>query len=174
MATFHARGAGGAEFEFDELDPTTQRGELLAGQIHKGDLVVLDKKGGEALKQEKVDAMLEPFGLSGGGSVTGDPVIEGPGPAVPIDGADLDRPQLGDAIPIGDALTPDDEEAVPDGSVDDVIDWVRGAPAGDDPVDGWEDRAQRALDVEFAGKGRKGIVGKLEEILAAAAEPDAD
>jgi hypothetical protein len=185
VATFHVRGAGGAEFEFDELDPTTARGENLAGQIHKGDLVVLDKKGGQPIAADKVEEMLAPFGLTPGGNVVGDPIIEGPGPAVPVDGSEPDRPQLGDAIPIvhveepppdgpsGDseivaaADAPDEDPAsfVPSGTAAEVLDWVRGGPEGDDPTDDWEDRARAALEVEQAkdkpGKG-----------LAAADAPD--
>ena len=130
MGTFRARGAGGVELELDDLDLSTPRGELLAAQIRKGDLVVLTDDG-----QLGGEAQIDEF--------------------------------LGVSVASEDLSDPD---AVPDGNVAAVIDWVRGATAGADPADGWEDRAQRALDAEHAGKDRSSLVEKLEEILS---DPDA-
>jgi hypothetical protein len=53
----------------------------------------------------------------------------------------------------GEAIDSDDEE-VPDGTIDDVLNWV-----GDDPS-----RASRALTVERAGQNRTTLVSKLEAI----------
>lgn len=57
---------------------------------------------------------------------------------------------------------------VPDGNVDQVLTWVRGAPSGEDPTEGWEARAQAAIDAEVtSGDARKGIVDPLTDALAA-------
>lgn len=49
----------------------------------------------------------------------------------------------------------DDGSDVPDGTVQEVLDWV-----GDDP-----ERAQRALDVERSGQNRSSLVAELEKRL---------
>lgn len=54
--------------------------------------------------------------------------------------------------PVAEPVT---EEAVPEGSVKDVLAWV-----GEDSA-----KAQRALDAENAGEGRKTLVSKLNEII---------
>lgn len=56
--TFRARGAGGTEFVFDELDPSSIRGEVLAGQIRRGDLVVIDDAGHVLGGAEQIEAFL--------------------------------------------------------------------------------------------------------------------
>jgi hypothetical protein len=60
-----------------------------------------------------------------------------------------------------------DPDAVPDGNIGDVIAWVRGGPVDQEPVDGWDERAQRALDteVEKGNEARKTLVDLLEQAL---------
>lgn len=53
----------------------------------------------------------------------------------------------------GEAIEADDE-AVPDGTIDEVMDWV-----GEDPS-----RASRALSAEKAGQNRQTLLAKLEAI----------
>lgn len=62
---------------------------------------------------------------------------------------------------------PADPNAVPSGSIDDDVDWVRGGPAGTEATDGWRERAQQALEAEQAkgDRARKTLVDRLEEIL---------
>jgi hypothetical protein len=59
-----------------------------------------------------------------------------------------------------------DPGAVPDGTINDVIDWVRGAPDGDEPTDGYQDRARQALDAETVSREnpRSTLVDALEQI----------
>jgi len=52
--------------------------------------------------------------------------------------------------------------AVPEGTVQDVLDWV-----GDDP-----ERAQEALDAEQAGAGRSTLIAKLEAIASPTMEDE--
>ncbi len=61
-----------------------------------------------------------------------------------------------------------------EGTIDDVVDWVRGAATGVQPVDGWPDRAQHALEVEQA-KGdekRDALVERLQAIITAGTEAE--
>jgi hypothetical protein len=51
---------------------------------------------------------------------------------------------------------------VPDGTVQDVLDWV-----GDDPG-----RAQEALDAEQAGQARSTLIARLEAIASTTQEDD--
>lgn len=62
--------------------------------------------------------------------------------------------------------------AVPDGSIDSVVEWVRGGPDDQEPTEGWERRASDALDVELA-KGddaRSGLVKLLSPLVSPPAE----
>lgn len=65
-------------------------------------------------------------------------------------------------------VDPDGVDAVPVGNVDEVVAWVRGSADGEDPSEGWEVRAQRALDTEQAAeKPRKGLVKALTDLVSA-------
>lgn len=65
--------------------------------------------------------------------------------------------------------TPGTTDGVPHGTIPEIIDWVRGAPEGEPPTDGWEDRARGALaDEQSKAKPRETLVEKLEDIVAAA------
>ena len=60
----------------------------------------------------------------------------------------------------------DDDEDVPTGSIAEVLAWVHGGDGGDEPTEGWEARAQAALDAERAkDKPRAGLVDRLEAVL---------
>lgn len=56
-----------------------------------------------------------------------------------------------------------DESAPPDGTIDDVTAWVRGSGPGEDPADGWPERARLAFDAETA-KGDKARSTLLEQL----------
>lgn len=73
-------------------------------------------------------------------------------------------------------LVPDpaDVEPVPEGTIDEVLAWVHGGEPGDEPTDGWEDRARRALEAEEAGTERVGITVPLSRALAEHAESSGD
>lgn len=61
-----------------------------------------------------------------------------------------------------------EQSAVPDGSIDSVVEWVRGGPDDQEPTEGWERRASDALDVELA-KGddaRSGLVKLLSPLVS--------
>lgn len=73
--------------------------------------------------------------------------------SVEIDGAGQTTPE-----------TPD-PDAVPDGNIDEVVAWVRGAPDHEDPADGWDQRARLALDAEIgADKPRSTLLDLLEPL----------
>lgn len=65
--------------------------------------------------------------------------------------------------------SPAADDGVPEGTVPTVLDWVRGAPEGDDPTDGWQERAEAAIAAEYArdGRPRQGIIDPLTEALEA-------
>lgn len=70
---------------------------------------------------------------------------------------------------------PADPDAVPDGTIGEVVDWVRGAPEGEDPADGWSVRAGLALEAEAAKpEPRKTLVKLLTEVLSAPGQGDAE
>jgi hypothetical protein len=59
-----------------------------------------------------------------------------------------------------------DPDTVPDGTIADVVAWVRGAPEDEPAADGWEVRAQRAFDAETAaGHPRSTLVDLLAEYV---------
>lgn len=61
-----------------------------------------------------------------------------------------------------------DPTAVPDGTINEVFDWVRGAPDGEEATDGYKERAAEALAVEQAAvKPRSTLVDALESIVGA-------
>lgn len=70
-----------------------------------------------------------------------------PEPGAPGDPTVRRDPETGEEIE-------SDEEAVPDGTIDDVMDWV-----GDD-----RSRASRALTAERAGQNRTTLISRLEAI----------
>ena len=56
---------------------------------------------------------------------------------------------------------------VPDGTIGEVVAWVRGADENSEPADGWHDRARQALEHELA-KGddaRSRLVKLLNEVV---------
>lgn len=92
------------------------------------------------------------------------------------DAGTMARSQFDDAVAKGRIVILDDDEttepavvvdpdAVPDGAITAVVDWVRGAPEDTTPADGWVERAQRALDVEVAGKNRTSLVKLLTTLV---------
>jgi hypothetical protein len=85
---------------------------------------------------------------------SGDVVAE-PAPAAPPAGT-VQVQEPAPAAPIA-GQTPVSEDAVPDGTVEDVMAWV-----GDDPA-----RAAAAADAERAGKGRKTLLADLDKIASA-------
>ena len=66
-----------------------------------------------------------------------------------------------------------DPDAVPDGNIEDVLAWVHGGEAGDEPTEGWRDRAERALQAEETGADRKGVTEPLRRALAEPADSPA-
>lgn len=59
-----------------------------------------------------------------------------------------------------------DPGAVPDGNITAVVDWVRGAPDGEDPTDGYQERAAQALEAEQnSAKPRGSLVDALTLIV---------
>lgn len=73
----------------------------------------------------------------------------------------------------GKRTTAADADDVPRrGTIEDVLVWVNGGPLEANPVDGWVERAERALAAEQA-KGDKARV-KLVDKLAGALEDHAD
>ncbi len=68
----------------------------------------------------------------------------------------------------------DDAPAAPaDGSIDDVLDRVRGGPVESPATDGWEERALAALEAEQAKgpKARKRLVERLQTAIDEASRP---
>ncbi|MEM9609934.1 MAG: hypothetical protein AAGA99_21115 [Actinomycetota bacterium] len=176
--TFTATGRGGLEIEL-ELPRQGSHGELhLAEQLAKADLVV----DGAGPFQDRDDALdwlrahqapepdpadEPPFvvnvqtataGAAPGGIefVPGAPIVPAPDLAIAV-------------APAPEIVTPAGAPTgVPDGNVEVVLAWVRGAPKDHEPTDGWEARAEQAIAVELAkGEGaRKGIVDPLSAALA--------
>lgn len=71
--------------------------------------------------------------------------------------------------PAGD----DNQGGVPKGNVDDIVAWVRGSAPDEEPAEGWDERAQEALDAELAGKDRPSLVKQLKAVLAPPDDPNA-
>lgn len=138
--TFHAKGAGGGTHVFDVPDAGTNRAEIFAYQITRGDLTVIDEEG-DAVSASARDELLGRLGF----------------PAEPT-------PETSEVEAVVDA----GPSTVPAGSIPVVIDWVRGADEGEEPTEGWAERAAAALEHEKAGKARPSLIEKLEDILASA------
>lgn len=79
----------------------------------------------------------------------------------------LDEAPAGDGEELEDEP---DEEAVPEGNIEEVLAWVHGGEPGDEPTEGWRQRAERALQAEETGADRKGVTEPLRRALAEAPE----
>lgn len=86
------------------------------------------------------------------------------------DGSDDNAPAAGEGDLGQDAPPAVDIADVPSGSMQDVLDWVRGAPLGEDPTEGFVDRARAALVVEAEGDQRSTLIDPLERLVLDAAE----
>lgn len=76
---------------------------------------------------------------------------------------------LEETTPAAVAPEPITFDAVPDGSVDDVLKWVRGSRSATTWNEGWGERAQVALDKENTSDDpRKGVTEALERAIAEA------
>ncbi len=140
MPAFY-RTLGGSVLELDAPAPGTHAAERFAEQVAKGDLVLLDAGA--------VEKVVDVYGLD-------------------KDSKPMSSFRWVEKAPAAGGDRPAKSEA----TIEDVLAGVRGHDDGPtvEPAEGWEERAQAALEAEQAkgDKARKTLVDRLESALDAA------